>query len=298
MLIDTITDNICSDKLFMTQMSQQNRYKAIDAIMDKWEELFIPALNRMFHKQRQEVLNNLFDNPPAKAVIIADTMADIVAVVMADMKADMSSNTKAEGDKWLFDENEWFIQSGEIVTHYIRGTLINAGVDTTLELKLGGSFDIFDDRVSGFMDRKIFKMDSESLPVKITTTTTQQLRDTFKAGLEAGESVSEIAKRVNVVFENGIKTRSKLIAQTEIVEAANFGANEAYEQSGVVWGSSWLANLDSRVRDSHASIHGTEAKLGERCSNGLLYPGDQTAGDVGEVARCRCTTEAVFNKPE
>jgi uncharacterized protein with gpF-like domain len=49
----------------------------------------------------------------------------------------------------------------------------------------------------------------------------------------------------------------------------------------------WLTARDDRVRDSHQELDGEVAAVGDRFSNGLLYPLDP-AGPPEEIVNCRC----------
>ena len=49
----------------------------------------------------------------------------------------------------------------------------------------------------------------------------------------------------------------------------------------------WESTLDGRTRDSHARVDGEIREVGEKFSNGLMFPGDPS-GAAAEVIHCRC----------
>ena len=115
--------------------------------------------------------------------------------------------------------------------------------------------------------------------------------------MESGESTSEIAKRVRTVYGDWQgkgelpldRSRSFLIARTEVHTAAGFGQHEAAKQTKVLNEKHWLDAGDGEVRDSHsrATAEGW-IPIDQAYSNGLMYTGDPSMG-VHETANCRCT---------
>jgi len=82
---------------------------------------------------------------------------------------------------------------------------------------------------------------------EINETTREKLRETLAEGFEAGEAVPDLATRVEDVFKDATRNRAEMIARTEAIRASNFGAVEAYRQSGVVEAEEWLAERDDRT---------------------------------------------------
>jgi hypothetical protein len=71
------------------------------------------------------------------------------------------------------------------------------------------------------------------------------LRDAITSGLDAGEGVPAISKRIQKNFTGKIgKKRAKIIARTEVKRAATRGQIEAWRQSGVVTAKVWVAFAD------------------------------------------------------
>lgn len=143
---------------------------------------------------------------------------------------------------------------------------------------VGVSFDLLQPGLSEFTQKE-----AAWLVTQVTDTTKQAIRDALTAGLVEGESVPDLAKRIQ---ESGAfaRSRAELIARTETVRVTNGGQTEslsAYQRdSGDRITKRWLATQDSRVRDSHRAMNGETRGVDEEFSNGLQHPGEPN---------CRCT---------
>ena len=107
--------------------------------------------------------------------------------------------------------------------------------------------------------------------------------------IATGASWAQVAKRLSdqtkIGYNNSIR-----IARTEghriQCRAADDAAHLAKERGADV-AKQWDATLDGKTRESHALVDGEIREIGERFSNGLMYPGDP-AGSAAEVINCRC----------
>lgn len=86
--------------------------------------------------------------------------------------------------------------------------------------------------------------------------------------------------------------RSRLIARTETVAAANFGGMTAARQSKLKMVKRWVNARDKRVRELHkdqsqGGVGGEVVPLEQPFSNGLMHPGDPNGG-AKQVCNCRC----------
>lgn len=94
-----------------------------------------------------------------------------------------------------------------------------------------------------------------------------------------------------------LQLRGETIARTEMLQSLNASQREAYEQAIEAGGVQrqnvtkvWRTARDSRVRDTHGMIAGSERAMDERFANGLLYPHEPGA-PAAEVINCRCIVE-------
>jgi hypothetical protein len=144
----------------------------------------------------------------------------------------------------------------------------------------------------------------------VNNTTRKILVSQLQAGIEEGESVLKIAKRINNVFNNADMTRSFMIAQTETSRTVNAGTNIAYKQSGVVEAKKLLTAMDGKVcpfcRDVANTIVDVSSNFFDQgdtlevlLDNGKTTKMTFDYGDVGYPPlhpRCRCTITAVLVK--
>ena len=154
------------------------------------------------------------------------------------------------------------------------------GTAAFAELGIEGSFDVTNPEVIKFIKKR-----AGLLIKSIGDTTLEKLKKTLAAGVDIGESIPNLADRISGVFTDAKGYRSTLIARTEVLNASNSGALEAYKQSGVVEKKEWLSTMDDRVRDEHAALNGEVVGIDKPFSNGEMYPGE---------CNCRCTIIAVI----
>lgn len=72
--------------------------------------------------------------------------------------------------------------------------------------------------------------------------TLTQLNKTLAEGIQDGESLGKLKKRVDAVYDQGQGYRSLRLARTETLKASNTATKFAYKQTGYVTGKQWYAN--------------------------------------------------------
>lgn len=131
---------------------------------------------------------------------------------------------------------------------------------------------------------------------QIESTTLDLIRRQLSEGMEAGESVPQISKRIEELYDRNISTRSTLIARTEVIGASNAASYMGAKSTGLQLNKKWLSSRDGRVRDDHKAENGGDGQEvgmdepfiigGER----LMWPGDNSLGASGkQTVACRCT---------
>ncbi len=138
------------------------------------------------------------------------------------------------------------------------------------------------------MARRVLKV------TRINDATRDNLARVLSNAYENGSSIDQVVEALQPTFS---KPRARTIARTEVVGATNEGTFEGYKASEIVEKIQWITAGDEKVRGTHAAVDGEIVKLGERFSNGLLYPGDP-GGDAADVINCRCQTIAVGFKED
>lgn len=235
----------------------------------------------LFKRQFAEVLDNIKKNPPPGKAVLGIT------------KEDLSEEQRHFIELWLYDRDKWRTEFMTETKADIVGALMFGGNDLFATLGLEGEF-VTDAETRKYINGHMLKFADE-----IGKTTEDALKASFLEALKGGESVTDIMVRVQNIMVNATEYRARMIAQTEIIGAINKGSLEGCKQSGVVWGTQWLAALDERTRESHERLtrEGAAVALGEKFDIGCEYPGDQN-GPAGEVINCRCTTKPLTEKPK
>lgn len=135
----------------------------------------------------------------------------------------------------------------------------------------------------------------------INEVTVRELREAIQESIIEGESVDELAQRINGIFDFYEEYRAVRIARTELIGVSNMAALDTMGANGVEY-KQWFTALDELVRPSHRALHGQIRKIYEKFYSPvtgaeLLYPGDPDA-DPGEVINCRCIIVPVEGEGE
>lgn len=223
--IDQLADLVVLDVLscgddFLLKVAGRNQIRAFTADM-----------RRYFEQQRVVVLGKM---PPERSYV---------------------PYTKAPGDQWLFPEAEWNDKLAKVGEPYITQSIETSGIATMFDLNPELTFNPRSIAMQQYVNKHKFKFS-----FNVNQETMKQLRREFAAGIDAGEGIRKLRKRVEKVFDIAEKFRSERIARSEIVRASSAAAEEAYKQSGVVEGKEWVANPDACIWCS--SMHGTTMGLG------------------------------------
>jgi len=103
--------------------------------------------------------------------------------------------------------------------------------------------------VTDFIDRptvqNVLKNSTLDFALAINAGTEQALREAIAAGLEAGESIPELKKRIELLYDGWKDWRAERIARTESIRALELGRIQQWKETGVVAGKIWDANGDA-----------------------------------------------------
>jgi len=139
------------------------------------------------------------------------------------------------------------------------------------------------DKVQTILKNQTFTASTHTLS-PIDKDITQIIADAHAEGL----GVKEVGDMINLKFSRLTSWEAERIATTELTSANNLGSYNQYAEDDIDY-HQWVSGYDHRVRKTHAELNGVIVKVGNRFSNGLLYPGDKE-GSIGEWINCRCTT--------
>jgi len=123
---------------------------------------------------------------------------------------------------------------------------------------------------------------------EVNETTKDRLRETLSQGIEEGETMEDLKKRVEHTFDVRKGAAARAVAMTETAGSVNGGWLQAYKQSKVIEKKEWYhAGSSLNDRPEHIAMSGEVVKLDERFSNGLMFPGDPNASP-DETVNCKC----------
>ncbi len=223
------------------------------------------------------------------AKIVVDLLERQKESVLQRLRARAARNEEDAADE-PFDMAEWIKKYRQAVKAILRAMVEEFGEEAAAEI--GSSFDVLQKEVIRFLEKR-----GQRFAKEVNETTWQMLKDSLKEGVEAGESIEQLAARVEAEMDGRIESSAEAIARTEVIGASNGGTLEAWKQSDVVSGKVWLAALDNRTRDSHRDAHGQEVGIDEDFVVGEARgqaPGQMNAPE--EDINCRCTMTAVLKE--
>jgi HK97 family phage portal protein len=131
----------------------------------------------------------------------------------------------------------------------------------------------------------------------INKTTLKKLKEELQLGLDAGETIDEIADRLSQTYDDFSESRSITIARTETLSASNAASEGAARATGIPdLKKEWISAEDERTRRGHAEVDGTvvpidsdfQVKDEDGTVHMLSRPGDPKGG-ASQVINCRCT---------
>ena len=220
----------------------------------------------------------------------ADALLKLKAIPETGIKQVEGGKVDLNG-KLIFDPADWSVPYTRTGTQLITQILAGAANGQAAEFGLG-AFDARKQSVSQWVaDRTSF------WEQRVNSETAKLLAEELADGVEAGESIRDLQKRVEKVFKFNNEVRSEMIARTESLTAANQGHLEVYRQSGVVDEKMWLATLDGRERPEHHEANRQVVALDAKFSVGgeaLDAPG--LGGSAGNVINCRCTVVPIVRR--
>lgn len=170
--------------------------------------------------------------------------------------------------------------------------LINAYKDnyysTAFALESASQFKIGYNKLDTASVRKALHTPLDKLAISNNSAIVKQnIKRSLATAIAQGEGFQKTTKRIQKDLEKNANN-ARRIAVTEqgrIMNSARFEATERADNKGLQLTKTWIATIDDRTRDSHASLEGETVKFNETFSNGLLYPNDP-AGPAEEVINC------------
>ncbi|MGM7634173.1 phage portal protein [Bacillus sp. Hm123] len=214
----------------------------------------------------------------------------VVAAYLKDGEEGLLKELKAQEKEWV-----------KTMTAVYYGTMEHFGqwtydrLKAEYEGKSGISFEKkFFNRLFTMAKRRIQKFIGETsvfLVTKISEFTRETLRSAISDGVDKGESLQQIAKRIEKVYGDDFgPKRAMNIARTEVVAASNAGAREGAIATGLDLEKQWVTTIDGRERESHADCNGQTREMNDPYDVGGhsgMFPGDPKL-PAKERIKCRC----------
>lgn len=136
---------------------------------------------------------------------------------------------------------------------------------------------------------------------QINRTTESQIRRIIRSGIDEGLGVDKIGTNIRTMAAPMSALRAHIIARTETHTAANFGAQEAAELTGLDMKREWVSSMDDRTRDTgdadHVAADGQVVGMKEPfqvSGEALMFPGDPS-GSAANVINCRCSVVFIYD---
>lgn len=128
--------------------------------------------------------------------------------------------------------------------------------------------------------------------VGISDTTYKLIRNQVKTSITEGETVNELAKRIQSVYKFN-SSRVRTIARTESGMLVSRSSDKVYKDNNVEK-KQWVANLDECTRETHSANHSAgTVKYSHVYDNGQSFPSDGVGG-ASENINCRCCIAPVI----
>ena len=182
-------------------------------------------------------------------------------------------------DDVIFDEKKAIATGISLITPHLRNFL-NQGAELADNIS-DGEYNPNDVASLTFIQERA-KFFAES----ITKTTAEALIRSLGEGLDSGEGVEDLKKRINEVYQYAEAYRTEVIARTEVSASLNEGAVQAYKQAGIEH-LEWVAIGDDKTAEICLANDGQVRKIGEAFPSGEAQPPNHV--------NCRCSIVAVRN---
>ena len=205
-----------------------------------------------------------------------------------------------EIEKYFFDQDKAKKKLQKTIRPYVIEGVKGGANYALAKLGISIDFNMADPKVQKFIKDKVYDFWKYS----VDETLIDGLKETLTVGTGAGESLLDLRRRVQDVFDGywrGERPAAQRIARTEALASYNYGNIEGARQSGVVSKKKWISARDAKVRDDHIQAeidYGTKDKAIDIDMAFIVggvnmdRPGDP-AGGAANVINCRCVASFI-----
>lgn len=217
--------------------------------------------------------------------------------VLANLK---STKALTKSSEPLFDLAAEIERLAILFAPVMRDEIAEAGTEAMLLVTAQATFDITDTTIADFIAGR-----TNLVSTAINQETDKQLRAELADGIAKGESIDELAARIERVYGAAAGYRAERIARTETIRAENFASQESWRQSGLVERKEWYTAHDERVCQWCGPMDGRVIELNatyfdkgdtfEGSKGGKLKLDFDDVGGAPLHVNCRCTLLPVID---
>ena len=197
---------------------------------------------------------------------------------------------ESKGPREWADWPAWLVTFEEYGQLFLPEVIGDKGALEMQKLLIGVGFDVENPRVRAFINQRSFRFSFDT-----NAGTQKALQNIFQESLLAGEGIAPMTRKINELFDFKKRFQGEQIARSEVVRAANYGAEQAYIQSGVVSFKEWIVSRDDRLCPFCEPMAGKRVVLGQK----FFSRGDTTDGvsDAGNVVTLNLDYEDISHPP-
>ena len=263
---------------FEQDAADQELWEMLQSKRKPWENSFEKRFNRILMSVRAETLQNV-RNLYAPAVQGKGESEKVKVSKDAVMKSSLSLT---------FDLGPWMDKISQGMGEITEQAVVEAGGQlVTDELELEEAVSLPTAAVESVVQNR------QNMLSRTSTEIWHEIRELISEGIDAGDSIDELANRIRNKFNDISKARARRIAVTETAVAYEQGRYLTMKEAGITH-KKWITASDDNVRDSHKQVNGEVLPIDELFIVGdstLLHPADPN-GDAEEVINCRCVSVA------
>ena len=200
------------------------RRKERESKLIAWERTARISMEKFFARQARVVLEKL-EGKKVREMWTEEKDGQLVL-----------SKAKVPSPSAIFDRKVWDAQLKDDARAWVEGVVEDFGtdvVDTFQAKQVEVGFDVEDPEVVDLIEDRVNQV------VGVNDTTYEHIKSAMAQGVEEGESIAQLSKRIQAVFGTS-KTRAERIARTEVIGAANGGAMLGAKSTGMELEKVWL----------------------------------------------------------
>lgn len=254
--------------------------------LDKLEARFKKDIRALFDRERKQVVKGLEEN--------FDSLRDIRQTSLFNDRGEIDGAVTRD---WLDRILDRLSRDWQELVRTIISESARAGWKLTEEEVAGTlQWSVFQQKAAEYAQRHAAAQVS-----LINATTEAELRRVIRNGIESGDGIAELTRKVADTYDGWKSARAENIARTETGSAMGYGrlnaARETANRLGMNIVRSWISVHDDRTRPDHVDA---DADVNERNRDiglndfyivggiEMSHPGDPGA-PAEQICNCRCT---------